>query len=150
HMRHHPEVERLEIAGSFRRRRETIGDLDIVAASANPAAVIEQFLAFPQISKSQGAGDTRASVVLNTGLQVDLRVVGRPSWGAALVYFTGSQAHCIRIRRIAQNLGLLLNEYGLYRGEERVRGGEEDEVYEGLGLPWIPPELREDRGEIEA
>jgi DNA polymerase (family X) len=151
HLRNHLAVERIEIGGSFRRCRETVGDLDILIASTNgAAAVIEHFLAFPQISKSQGAGKTRASVVLNTGLQVDLRVVARPSWGAALVYFTGSQAHCINIRRIAQNLGLLLNEYGLYRGEESLRAAEEDEVYGGLGLSWIPPELREDRGEIEA
>lgn len=150
YLRNHPAVDRIEIAGSFRRRHETTGDLDILVASINAAPVIEHFLAFPQIIMFQGAGETRASVVLNTGLQVDLRVVGRPSWAAALVYFTGSQAHCIRIRRVAQNLGLLLNEYGLYRGEERIGGAEEDEVYEGLGLSWIPPELREDRGEIEA
>jgi DNA polymerase (family X) len=150
HMRGCAGVERVEIAGSFRRRRETIGDLDILAASANASAVIECFLGFPKIIKTLGAGETRASIVLNSGLQVDLRVVARPSWGAALVYFTGSQAHCIHIRRVAQNLGLLLNEYRLYRGTERVAGSEEDEVYAGLGLSWIPPELREDRGEVDA
>lgn len=150
HMRGFAGVEAIEIAGSFRRRRETIGDLDIVTTSADASAVIRRFLAFPAIIKTLGAGDTRVSVVLNTGLQVDMRVVPRPSWGAALVYLTGSQAHCVRIRRIAQNLGLLLNEYGLYRGVERVAGGEEDEIYRGLGLSWIPPELREDRGEVEA
>jgi DNA polymerase (family 10) len=143
-------LERLETAGSFRRRRETIGDLDVLTASTNPSAVIASFLSFPGIIKTLGAGETRASVVLNGGLQVDLRVVPPHSWGAALVYFTGSQAHCIHIRRIAQNLGLLLNEYGLYRGEERVAGSEEHEVYRGLGLSWIAPELREDRGEIDA
>jgi DNA polymerase (family X) len=150
HMRGCPGVEQLEIGGSFRRRRETIGDLDILAASANASGVIERFLAFPEVVKTLGAGETRASVVLSSGLQLDLRVVGRPSWGAALVYFTGSQAHCIHVRRIAQHLGLLLNEYGLYRGTERVGGSDEHEVYAGLGLEWIPPELREDRGEIEA
>ena len=143
-------LHRLEIAGSFRRRRETIGDLDIVAASQNASAVIERFLAFPSIIKTLGAGETRASVVLNTGLQLDLRVILPASWGAALVYFTGSQAHCIRLRRIAQNLGLLLNEYGLYRGTETVAGREEHEIYGALGLSWIPPELREDRGEVDA
>jgi DNA polymerase (family X) len=143
-------LEQLEIAGSFRRRRETIGDLDIVTASSNASAVLERFLAFPAILKTLGAGETRASVVLNSGLQVDLRVVPRSSWGAALVYFTGSQAHCVHIRRIAQDLGLLLNEYGLYRGAEPVAGSEEEEVYRGLGLSWIPPELREDRGEVDA
>ncbi len=143
-------AERVEIAGSFRRRRDTIGDLDIVTASQNAPAVIEHFLAFPAIIKSLGAGDTRASAVLNNGLQVDLRVVPRPSWGAALVYFTGSQAHCIRIRRLAQTRGLLLNEYGLYRGTKLIAGLEEEDVYRDLGLSWIPPELREDRGEVEA
>jgi DNA polymerase (family 10) len=150
HMRGCAGLEQLEIAGSFRRRRETIGDLDIVTASSNASAVLERFLAFPAILKTLGAGETRASVVLNSGLQVDLRVVPRSSWGAALVYFTGSQAHCVHIRRIAQDLGLLLNEYGLYRGAELVAGSEEEEVYRGLGLSWIPPELREDRGEVDA
>jgi DNA polymerase (family 10) len=150
HLRACTRVEQLEVAGSFRRRRETIGDLDIVAASTKASEVLEHFLAFPAIIKVLGAGETRASVVLNSGLQVDLRAVARSSWGAALVYFTGSQAHCVHLRRIAQNHGLLLNEYGLYRGAEAMAGAEEEEVYRGLGLSWIPPELREDRGEIEA
>jgi DNA polymerase (family 10) len=150
HMRGCPGLERLEIAGSFRRRRETIGDLDIVTASANASAVLECFRAFPAVIKTLGAGETRASVILNSGLQVDLRVVPRSSWGAALIYFTGSQAHCVHIRRIAQKLGLLLNEYGLYCGEEALAGSEEEGVYGALGLSWIPPELREDRGEVDA
>jgi len=150
HMRDCAGLDQLEVAGSFRRRRETIGDLDIVTASANASAVLQHFLAFPAIVKTLGAGETRASVVLNSALQVDLRVVPRSSWGAALIYFTGSQAHCVHVRRIAQNLGLLLNEYGLYRGAEPVAGSEEEEVYRGLGLSWIPPELREDRGEADA
>jgi len=150
HMRGCAGLDQLEVAGSFRRRRETIGDLDMVTASANASAVLQHFLAFPAIVKTLGAGETRASVVLNSALQVDLRVVPRSSWGAALIYFTGSQAHCVHIRRIAQNLGLLLNEYGLYRGAEPVAGSEEEEVYRGLGLSWIPPELREDRGEADA
>jgi DNA polymerase (family 10) len=150
HMRGCATLEQLEIAGSFRRRRETIGDLDIVTASVDASAVLERFLAYPAIIKSLGAGPTRASVILNSGLQVELRVVPRSSWGAALVYFTGSQAHCVRIRRIAQGLGLLLNEYGLYRDTERVAGSDEEEIYQGLGLAWIPPELREDRGEVDA
>ena len=150
HMRACADLERLEVAGSFRRGRETIGDLDIVAASPNPSAVLRRFLSFPAIVRTLGAGETRASVVLSSGLQVDVRVVPRASWGAALVYFTGSQAHCVHIRRVAQNLGLLLNEYGLYRGAEVLAGREEEEVYRSLGLPWIQPELREDRGEIDA
>ncbi|HKV54833.1 MAG TPA: DNA polymerase/3'-5' exonuclease PolX [Candidatus Binataceae bacterium] len=150
HMRGCVGLERIEVAGSFRRRRETVGDLDIVAASDNAGAVIERFLAFPGIIRILGSGETRASVVLSDDLQVDLRAVPRASWGAALIYFTGSQAHCVHIRRIAQNRGLLLNEYGLYRGEDSIAGAEEEEVYRGLGLPWIAPELREDRGEIDA
>ena len=150
HMRACADLERLEVAGSFRRGREAIGDLDIVAASPNPSAVLRRFLSFPAIVRTLGAGETRASVVLSSGLQVDVRVVPRASWGAALVYFTGSQAHCVHIRRVAQNLGLLLNEYGLYRGAEVLAGREEEEVYRSLGLPWIQPELREDRGEIDA
>ncbi len=150
HMRACPAVVRLEIAGSFRRRRETVGDLDVLAASDNPQAVIERFFCCPAVIKALGSGDTRASAVLNSGFQVDLRVVPESSWGAALVYFTGSQAHCIHLRRIAQSQGLLLNEYGLYRGGEAIAGREEEEVYNRLGLSWVPPELREDRGEIDA
>jgi DNA polymerase (family X) len=150
HLRGCTAIEQLEIAGSFRRRCETIGDLDVVTASANPSAVIERFLAFPTIAKTLGAGETRVSVVLNTGLQADLRTVPRQSWGAALLYFTGSQAHCIHLRRIAQERGLLLNEYGLYRATEQVAGAEEEDIYQFLGLSWIPPELREDRGEFDA
>jgi DNA polymerase (family X) len=150
HMNGCASLERIEIAGSFRRRRETVGDLDIVAAARDSSAVLGHFRTLPAINRILGAGDTRASVVLNNGLQIDLRVVPRSSWGAALVYFTGSQAHCIHIRRIARNLGLLLNEYGLYRNTEVVAGGEEEEVYRGLGLSWLPPELREDRGEVDA
>jgi DNA polymerase (family 10) len=150
HMRGCGAVARLEVAGSFRRRRETIGDLDILAASDNPKEIIERFFGYAAVIKTLSSGDTRAAAMLNSGLQVDLRVVPKSSWGAALVYFTGSQAHCIHLRRIAQSQGLLLNEYGLYRGSELIAGAEEDEIYQGLGLPWIPPELREDRGEIDA
>jgi len=140
----------IEAAGSLRRRRETVGDLDLIAASGEAAAVIRRFLEIPAIVTTLGAGDTRASVVLNTGMQVDLRVVPRASWGAALIYFTGSQAHCVHLRRIAQQRGMLLNEYGLMRGGESLAGAEEADVYRALGLDWIPPELREDRGEIDA
>jgi DNA polymerase (family X) len=150
HMRGCRALEKIEVAGSFRRRRDSIGDLDVVAASSDNAEVIQRFLGFSGIIKTLGSGETRTSVVLNSGIQVDLRVVPRSSWGAALVYFTGSQAHCVRIRRLAQNRGLLLNEYGLYRGDDSIAGAEEEEVYHGLGLSWISPELREDRGETDA
>jgi DNA polymerase (family 10) len=143
-------VEHVEVAGSFRRRKETVGDLDVLALSAAPAAVMEHFLRFDAIKQVLGKGDTKSSVLLSGGLQVDLRVVARESYGAAMVYFTGSQAHGVHLRRIAQSRGMLLNEYGLFRGAERVAGASEEEVYRALGLPLIAPELREDRGEIEA
>jgi DNA polymerase (family 10) len=143
-------VEYLEIAGSFRRRQETVGDLDVLALSAAPAAVMDHLLHFSGIQQVHGKGETKSSVVLGGGLQVDLRVVARESYGAAMVYFTGSQAHCVHLRRIAQARGMLLNEYGLFRDDECVAGATEEEVYRALGLDFIAPELREDRGEIEA
>ena len=150
YLRQMPAVETVEAAGSLRRKKETIGDLDLLAISAAPEAVIEHVVHFGGVKSALGRGETKASVVLSSGLQVDLRVVPRESYGAALVYFTGSQAHCIHLRRIAQSAGMLLNEYGLFRGDARVAGADEEEVYRALGLPWIAPELREDRGEIEA
>jgi DNA polymerase (family 10) len=143
-------VQRIEPAGSLRRRRETVDDLDIVAASPDADVVIRCFLEFPAIIKTLGAGPTRASVVLKSGIQVDLRVVPDSSWGAALIYFTGSQAHCVHLRRIARRMGLLLNEYGLFRGDSSLASASEEDVYRALGMAWVPPEMREDRGEIEA
>jgi DNA polymerase (family X) len=150
HLRKCEAIRELELAGSFRRRQETIGDLDVVAAAADSAAVMGHFTAFPGITKVIGSGETKTSVVLKGGLQVDLRVVPAKSFGAALAYFTGSKSHNVHLRRIAQTRGLLLNEYGLFRGDAAVAGKTEDEVYRALGLAWVPPELREDRGEIEA
>ncbi len=150
HLRGSRAVEQVEVAGSFRRRKETVGDLDMLAISTAPAAVMDHFARFSGIEKVLGKGETKSSVVIRGGLQVDLRVVPRESYGAALVYFTGSKAHCIHLRRVAQSAGMLLNEYGLFRGEERVAGASEEEVYRALGLPLIAPELREDRGEVEA
>lgn len=150
HLRKSPAVERLEVAGSLRRRRESVGDLDLLAVSSDPEPVMRQLLSFPGLSEVLGSGATRSSVRLSGGLQVDLRVVARQSYGAALVYFTGSQAHGVHLRRLAQGQGLLLNEYGLYRGGEPIAGAEEEELYRALGLEFIPPELREDRGELEA
>jgi DNA polymerase (family 10) len=149
-MRESELLQMIAAAGSLRRRRETVGDIDLVAASDDPALAIGRFLKNPSIMRTLGAGDTRASAVLNTGLQVDLRVVPRASWGAALIYFTGSQAHCVHLRRLAQQREMLLNEYGLMRDGESIAGAEEADVYRALGLQWIPPELREDRGEIDA
>jgi DNA polymerase (family X) len=141
-------IAAIEVAGSFRRRRETIGDLDIVVSCADPAAVIARFGRFGDVSHVAAQGDTRATVRLSSGLQVDLRVVEPAAFGAALQYFTGSQAHNIELRKIALGKKLKLNEYGVYRGEKCIAGRTEEEVYAVLGLDWVPPELREDRGEI--
>lgn len=143
-------VETLEAAGSFRRKRDTVGDIDMLAISSKPEQVMERLLAYARVDRNLGAGETKATVVLKSGLQVDLRVVPRESYGAAMVYFTGSKAHGVHIRRIAQKKGLTLNEYGLFRAERSIAGRTEEEIYAKLGLEWIAPELREDRGEVEA
>jgi DNA polymerase (family 10) len=143
-------ISQLEIAGSYRRGRETVGDLDLLAVSDEPKRVIEAFAHDEEVADVLAAGDTRASVRLECGLQVDLRVVPAKSFGAALHYFTGSKAHNIRLRRLAQRRGLKVNEYGVFRGERQVAGRTEQSVFASVGLPWIPPELREDGGEFEA
>jgi len=150
HLRKCPALQELEAAGSLRRKRETVGDLDIVAAADDSAAVMEHFAAFPSIVQVTGRGETKTSVVLKGGLQVDLRVVPLKSFGAALAYFTGSKSHNVHLRRIAQARGLLLNEYGLFRDGAVIAGRTEKEIYRALGVHWVVPELREDRGEIEA
>ncbi len=141
-------IDAIEVAGSFRRRKETIGDLDIVVSCGNPAAVIGRFGKFGEVRQVAAQGDTRSTVRLSSGLQVDLRVIEPAAFGAAMQYFTGSQAHNIELRKIAQAKKLKLNEYGLYRGSKRIAGRTEQEVYGALGLDLIPPELREGRGEI--
>ncbi len=145
-----PGMGQVVVAGSFRRMRETVGDLDIVATAADGKAVTRRFARYPDVEEVTSQGATRASVRLRDGLAVDLRVVPAVSFGAALVYFTGSKAHNIALRRIAQARGLKLNEYGVFRGEKRIAGGTEQSVYRALGLPFVAPELREDRGEIDA
>jgi len=145
-----PGVKQVTVAGSFRRMRETVGDLDILVTAAANSPVMPRFTAYDEVAEVVSAGSTRASVVLKSGVQVDLRVVAQQAYGAALHYFTGSKAHNIAIRRIAQKLGLKVNEYGVFRGSERIAGDDETSVYQSVGLPYIPPELREDRGEIEA
>ncbi|TYB41528.1 DNA polymerase/3'-5' exonuclease PolX [Actinomadura chibensis] len=147
-----PEVERCEHAGSLRRMRETIGDVDVLAASRDPKPVMAAFTALPFVAEVVASGEKKTSIRTAKGLQVDLRVVPPESWGAALQYFTGSQAHNIRTREIAVKAGLKLSEYGLFEAEsdELIVSATEEEVYERLGLPWIHPALREDTGEIEA
>ena len=148
-------AERISIAGSLRRYRETMGDVDIVVASESAAPIMEAFVRGPTVERILAQGETKSSVVVSRGLQIDLRVVPPASYGAALLYFTGSKEHNVRLRGLALRRKLLLNEYGLYRVGAEARGQEiaaetEEDVYGALGLDWIPPELREDRGEIDA
>jgi DNA polymerase (family 10) len=145
-----PGVQQAVAAGSLRRMRDTVGDLDLLVTAQRGSPVIERFAAGADVQRVLAKGTTRASVVLRSGLQVDLRAVTQVSFGAAWMYFTGSKAHNIALRRMAQDAGLKLNEYGLFRGSKRVAGASEASVYRALGLPFIEPELREDRGEIEA
>jgi len=138
------------VAGSFRRRRETVGDLDVLVTAGRATDVIERFVSFEDVVEVTAKGTTRASVVLRSGLQIDLRAVQPESFGAALHYFTGSKDHNIAIRRMAQERGLKVNEYGVFRGGKRVAGRTERDVYAAVGLAYVEPELRENRGEIEA
>ncbi len=140
----------VEVAGSYRRCRETVGDLDILVIAQHGRSVIAHFVAYDEVENVLSSGTTRASVILRSGLQVDLRVVATASYGAALYYFTGSRSHNIAVRRIAQRQGLKINEYGVFQGNKRIAGKTEGSVFEAVGLPFIPPELRENRGEIEA
>ena len=143
-------IKKLEIAGSTRRRRETIGDLDILVVATDPEVVMAAFVKSDGVSTIQAQGPTKSSVRLDSGLQVDLRVLPDDSFGAGLQYFTGSVDHNVRLRSIAQKMGLRLNEYGLFKGEKKVAGEDEAGIYKALGLQWVPPEMREDKGEIEA
>ena len=143
-------VVRAEVAGSLRRRKDSIGDLDLLVQSARGKQVVDAFVHHDDVRDVLAAGATRASVKLKGGLQVDLRIVPSASFGAAWLYFTGSKAHNIALRRLAQQRGLKINEYGVFRGSEKVAGRDEADVYAAVGLPPIAPELREDRGEIEA
>jgi DNA polymerase (family X) len=145
-----PGVGRAAVGGSVRRRKETIGDLDFLVSARDPGRVGRAFAAMPEVVHVYGRGETKTLVRLGSGMDADLRVVAEASFGAALCYFTGSKAHNVALRRIAQARGLKLNEYGLYRGRRKLAGRTEEEIYEALGLDWIPPELREDAGEIEA
>lgn len=137
------------VAGSFRRRKETVGDLDVLVTSSDVNEAMDRLAANPLVVKVLARGDTKQTVRLRSGLQLDLRVVPDESFGAAAQYFTGSKEHNIVIRRRAQERGLKLNEYGLFRGDKLVASHTEEEVYKAVDLPWIPPELRENRGEIE-
>ncbi len=150
HLRQAKGVRQAEAAGSYRRRRETVGDLDIVVAASPSAPVMQRFTSYEDVADIVEQGPTRATVRLRNGLQIDLRVVPEESYGAALCYFTGSKAHNIALRQIAVDRGLKLNEYGLFKGTRSLAGRTEAELYQRLGLVVVPPELREDQGEIDA
>jgi len=143
-------VEQVALAGSVRRRKETVGDGDILVISRKPDKVMDFFVAMSEVAHVHGKGSTKSSVKLETGMDVDLRVVPAESFGAALNYFTGSKDHNVALRRIAMDRDLKLNEYGVFRGDKSIAGKTEEEVYGALGLPYIPPELRENTGELEA
>ena len=145
-------VGRIAVAGSLRRWKETIGDADILATSTDPEQVMELFTAMPHVIRVLARGTTKSSVITDGGIQVDLRVVEEGSFGAALQYFTGSKEHNIRLRERAIKAGLKINEYGVFElpGDRKIGGEKEEDVYRALGLPWMPPELREDSGEIDA
>ncbi|MBD3384759.1 DNA polymerase/3'-5' exonuclease PolX [candidate division KSB1 bacterium] len=144
------EIDQIDIAGSYRRCKETIGDLDILVICEDSKKTMEHFVSYEDTDDVISKGDTRSSIRLTSGLQVDLRVVSKKSYGSALVYFTGSKAHNIKIRKIAGDKDLKINEYGVFKGDDQVAGKTEEEVYEQIDLKYIEPELREDRGEIDA
>jgi len=144
------DVKQVVLAGSYRRFRETVGDIDILVTAANSERVMDRFVSYDEVKKVLAQGSTRATVILKSGLQVDVRVVDEGCFGAALQYFTGSKAHNIEIRRLAQERKLKISEYGVFKGAKRIAGDSEESVYRAVGLPWIAPELRENRGEIEA
>ena len=153
HMKKLNVIKEISIAGSLRRMKETIGDIDILVSAEKKhwKEIHEHFTNYPEIMEVLAKGETKSSIILNTGRQVDIRTVEPISWGAALQYFTGSKQHNIRIRDIAKEKGLKVNEYGIFKADsgERVGGEREEEVYELLGMQWVPPEIREDWGEIE-
>jgi DNA polymerase (family 10) len=146
------QVQRCDYAGSLRRMRETVGDIDLLAASDDAVPIMDAFTSLPLVDRVLAHGDTKSSVVTTRGLQVDLRVIPPSCWGAALQYFTGSKAHNVKVRELAVRKKLKLSEYGLFdaRTDELIVAETEEDVYGRLGLPWIPPTMREDRGEVEA
>lgn len=150
HLRSVPGVRRVELAGSARRRKDSIGDIDLLAQCAHGLRATDALVHHEDVRQVLARGPARASVVLRNGMQVDLRVVDEASFGAAWVYFTGSKAHNIALRQLARRQGLKINEYGVFRGDLAIAGRDEASVYRAVGLQLVPPELREDRGELDA
>jgi DNA polymerase (family X) len=145
-----PLVERVDIAGSIRRRRETIGDMDLLIVSRDSAQALRELTQMRMVRQVIALGDTRATVIIQGGIQLDIRAVAAESYGSALQYFTGSKQHSVHLRRLALEKGLKVNEYGVFRGVKRLGGRKEEDVYRLVGMEMMPPEIREDRGEIEA
>ncbi len=157
-------IKQIEVAGSYRRRKETVGDIDLLVIAQDAQPVVDRFVSYPQVERVELAGDTKATIVLTSGLQVDMRILPQKSYGAALQYFTGSKEHSVKLRKRAVERGLRVSEYGVFSitnakrdadakdpwAGRLVAGRDEAQVYKAVELPWIPPELREDRGEIEA
>jgi DNA polymerase (family X) len=150
YLKESPGVKQVVAAGSYRRAKETIGDLDILVTASPGSPVMDRFVSYPEVEEVLAHGATKASLRLACKLQVDVRVVPEDSYGAALQYFTGSKAHNVVLRQLAQQQGLKINEYGAFKGDRTVAGATEESVYAAVGLPWIPPELRENRGEFDA
>jgi DNA polymerase (family 10) len=150
YMKNNAKIKDISPAGSLRRWKETIGDVDILVTGKDGSKIVEVFTQYPQTERVLAAGETKGSIMVEGGVQVDLRIVEPKSYGAAMQYFTGSQEHNVRCRNIARTKGMKLSEYGLFKGEKMVAGKTEAEIYNLIGLGYIPPELREDRGEIEA
>ena len=143
-------VKQVQVAGSYRRRKETVGDLDILVVCQESSTVMKAFTSYEDVTRVVSQGDTKSSVVLRLGLQVDLRVIPQQSYGAAMHYFTGSKAHNVAVRKIAVKKGLKVSEYGVFKDDELVTGSKEEDIFRQVGLSYIEPELRENRGEIEA
>jgi DNA polymerase (family 10) len=148
-LQHIADVKNAVAAGSIRRMKETIGDIDYLVAANDPKRVIDFFVKMPEVQEILGMGQAKAFVKLASGIDADLLVVPEESWGAALQYFTGSKEHSVQLRKIAISKGFRLNEWGVFKGDKRIAGATEEEVYKILGLQWIPPEMRENAGEIE-
>jgi len=149
YLKNNARIENVSPAGSLRRWKETIGDIDILTTGRNGARIIKTFIKFPKAERVLAAGKTKGSIIVEGGIQVDLRIVEPKSYGAALQYFTGSKAHNIKLRNIAKAKGLKLSEYGVFRGKKMVAGKTEQDIYKLLGLAYVPPEMREDRSEVE-
>lgn len=149
-LRHNSQIKDIQAAGSLRRMKETIGDIDILATGKNGKEIVQSFVTMNGVTQILAAGDTKGSVRVEEGLQVDLRVVQEDEFGSALQYFTGSKEHNIHLREIARKKGYKISEYGIFKGDTKIGGRHEEDIYKTLGMEWIPPELRENMGEIEA